>query len=157
VESTDNAYVNGNVVQITPQVEGTVVAISADDTQFVKAGEVLVRLDRADAEVALQQAEGQLAKTVREVRNLYATSAQQQANVDIRESDLAKANEDLARRERLAASGAVSKEETQHARDAVKSAQAAVTAAQQQFAATRALVDHTTVAQHPDVKRAAAS
>jgi len=66
-ESTDNAYVQGNLVQITPQVGGTVVAIGADDTDFVKAGQPLVRLDPIDAQVALDQAEAQLAQTVREV------------------------------------------------------------------------------------------
>jgi membrane fusion protein (multidrug efflux system) len=155
--STDNAYVGGNVVQITPQVGGTVVSIGADDTQFVKAGQPLVQLDRADAEVALQQAESQLAKAVRDVRHLFAGSAQQRANVEQRQSDLAKANEDLARRERLASSGAISGEEVQHARDNVKSAKAGLVAAQQQLAATYALVEGTTVQQHPDVQRAAAT
>src|SRR5690349_10466216 len=72
-QSTDDAYVGGNVVEITPQISGTVVAIGADDTQFVKAGETLVRLDEADARVALDQAEAQLARTVRDVRTLLAT------------------------------------------------------------------------------------
>src|SRR5437660_1113522 len=70
-ESTDNAYVQGNVVQITPQVGGTVTAINADDTDFVKAGQLLVRLDPSDARVALDQAEAQLGQTVREVRTLF--------------------------------------------------------------------------------------
>src|SRR4051812_24440396 len=46
-ESTDNAYVQANVVQITAQVGGTVTAIRADDTDFVKAGQSLVKLDPA--------------------------------------------------------------------------------------------------------------
>jgi membrane fusion protein, multidrug efflux system len=156
IQSTDDAYVGGNVVQITPQTAGTVVAIGADDTNFVKAGQTLVQLDRADATVALEQADAQLAKTVREVRNLFATSAQLRATVDMRQSDLARANEDLARRERLTASGAISNEEAQHARDAVKSAQAALAAAQQGLAADRARVDRTTLENHPDVRSAAA-
>src|SRR4029079_18244467 len=102
-QSTDDAYVNGNVVQITPQISGTVVAIGADDTQFVKAGQTLVRLDEADSKVALDQAEAQLAKTVREVRSLFATTAQLRAAVTQRQSDVTKVEEDLARRERLAA------------------------------------------------------
>jgi membrane fusion protein (multidrug efflux system) len=155
--STDNAYVGGNVVQITAQVGGTVIAIGADDTQFVKAGYTLVQLDKADVEVALQQAESQLAKAVRDVRNLFAASAQQQANVEMRQADFARAAEDLARRQRLASSGAISGEEVQHAQDALKSARAALMAAQQQLAATRALVDRTTVDKHPDVQRAAAA
>ncbi|NPT57627.1 biotin/lipoyl-binding protein, partial [Paraburkholderia sp. 5N] len=75
-EATDDAYVNGNVVQITPQVTGTVIAVNADDTQTVKAGDPLVMLDPADARVALQQAEANLAQTVRQVRGLFANDNQ---------------------------------------------------------------------------------
>src|SRR6202521_1543691 len=105
-QTTDDAYVGGNVVQITPQISGTVIGIGADDTQFVKAGQALVRLDQADAKVALEQAEAQLARTVRDVRNLYATSAQLQADVRVHDTDLAAAQSDLARRRQLRASGA---------------------------------------------------
>jgi membrane fusion protein, multidrug efflux system len=156
-QSTDDAYVNGNVVQITPQISGTVVSIGADDTQFVKAGQQLVRLDQADAKVALDQAEAQLAKTVREVRNLFATTAQLQASVEVRQTDLVTAQSDLERRAQLGKSGAVSGEELQHARDAVKAAQSALSAAQQQLVANRARVDHTTLEDHPDVRNAAAA
>jgi membrane fusion protein, multidrug efflux system len=120
-ESTDNAYVQGNVVQLTPQVGGTVLAINADDTDFVKAGQPLVRLDTADARVALDQAEAQLAQTVREVRILFANNATLQAQIALREadqaraeSDLARAQDDLARRAPLVATGAVGKEEFNH-------------------------------------------
>ena len=156
-QSTDDAYVNGNVVQITPQISGTVVSIAADDTQFVKAGQPLVRLDQADAKVALDQTEAQLAKTVREVRNLFATTAQLQAAVQLRQTDLSQAQADLARRVQLGKSGAVSGEELQHARDAVKGAESALLAAQQQLAANRARIDRTTLEDHPDVRNAAAA
>src|SRR5215471_16828199 len=99
-QSTDDAYVGGNVVQITPQISGTVVAIGADDTQFVKAGQPLVRLDPADAHVALDQAEAQLARTVRDVRNLFATSSQLAAAAQMRRTELNAAQSDLARRQR---------------------------------------------------------
>ena len=156
-QSTDDAYVNGNVVQITPQISGTVVAIGADDTQFVKAGQPLVRLDESDAKVALDQAEAELARTVRDVRNLFATSSQLQATVQVRESDLAAAQSDLTRRLQLGSSGAVSGEELQHARDTVKAAQANLLATQQQLAANKARVDGTTLADHPEVRDAAAA
>src|SRR3989475_2610968 len=156
LQLTDDAYVNGNVVQITPQISGTVVAIGANDTQFVQAGQTLVQLDQADAKVALDQAEAQLAKTVREVRSLFATTAQLQAIAAMRQSDLAKSGEDLLRRERLASSGAISGEELQHARDAANSARAAVLAAQRELEANRARIDRTTVDNHPDVRNAAA-
>ncbi len=157
VQSTDDAYVNGNIVQITPQISGTVVAINADDTQLVKAGQPLVQLDRADASVALEQAEAQLARSVREVRNLFATTAQLEANVALRQTDVTRAADDLARREKLVAAGAVSREELQHARDAFNSARAALVAAQQELAANRARIDRTTIEKHPDVRNAAAN
>jgi membrane fusion protein (multidrug efflux system) len=156
-QTTDDAYVNGNIVQITPQISGTVVSIGADDTQFVKAGQPLVQLDQADAKVALDEAEAQLAKTVREVRNLFATTAQLEAAVAVRQTDLAAAQQDLARRQRLGDSGAVSGEELQHARDAVKAAQSSLLSAQQQLAANRARIDNTTLNDHPDVRAASAA
>ncbi len=156
-QSTDDAYVNGNIVQITPQITGTVVSIGADDTQFVKAGQALVRLDPADARVTLDQSEAQLAKTVREVRNLFATSGQLRAAVEARRSDLAMAQKDLARRERLGSSGAISTEELQHARDTVRSTEAALMAAEQQLAGNQARVDGTTLENHPDVRNASAA
>jgi len=156
-QETDDAYVNGNVVQITPQISGTVVSIGADDTQFVKAGQPLVRLDQADAKVALDQAEAQLAKTVREVRTMFATSGQLRASVAVRQSDLAMAQKDLARRERLGNSGAISSEELQHARDTVRGAEAALMSAQQQLNANQARVDGTTLENHPDVRNASAA
>ncbi|MFM0044237.1 EmrA/EmrK family multidrug efflux transporter periplasmic adaptor subunit [Paraburkholderia sediminicola] len=155
-EDTDDAYVNGNVVQITPQVTGTVVAVNADDTQTVKAGDPVVVLDPADARVALEQAEANLAQTVRQVRGLFADDNQYQAQVAQRQSDLSRAQDDLKRRLTVAQTGAVSLEEISHARDAVKSAQASVDAAQQQLASNRALTANTTIADHPNVQAAAA-
>ena len=155
-QSTDDAYVSGNIVQITPQIVGTVVGIGVDDTQFVQAGTPLVRLDQADAKVALDQAEAELAKTVREVRTLYATSSQLQAMVEQRRSDLAMTREDLVRRERLGTSGAISGEELQHARDLARSAAAALLSAEQQLRAGRARIDGTDIEDHPDVRNAAA-
>ena len=155
-QSTDDAYVNGNVVQITSQVPGTVIAVAADDTDFVKAGTPLVELDTADAKVALEQAESNLAKTQRQVRNLYATSAQLAATVRQRDAERARAEDDLHRRERLAASGFISKEALQHDRTSLSVADAASSAARQQLAAQQALVDNTTIDSHPDVRAAAA-
>ncbi|TFW01433.1 HlyD family efflux transporter periplasmic adaptor subunit [Oxalobacteraceae bacterium OM1] len=154
-EDTDNAYVQGNVVQVTPQIAGTVTKIYADDTNVVKAGQPLVSLDTADADVALAQAEAQLAQTVREVRTLYASQAQSSANVAAREAELARAKDDLARRKALSGSGAVSNEEIRHAESAVTAAEATLTASKEQLASGKALTEGTTVANHPNVQRAA--
>jgi membrane fusion protein, multidrug efflux system len=155
-ETTDDAYVGGNLVQITPQVPGMVVAIHADDTNYVNAGQPLVSLDKADARVLVDQAEAQLAKTVRSVRNLRETSGEGEANVAVRRSELKKAQQDLARRRAVESSGAVSGEELQHAIDAVNGARAALDAAEKQLQAQRAMVDRTDVQDHPDVRAAAA-
>ncbi|MGZ2747480.1 efflux RND transporter periplasmic adaptor subunit [Burkholderia stagnalis] len=153
---TDDAYVNGNVVQITPQVSGTVIAVNADNTQIVKTGEPLVQIDPADAKIALQQAEANLGQTVRKVHGLYVDDDKYRANIAERQSDLAKAQDDLRRRVSTGMTGAVSDEEISHARDAVKAAQAALDAARQQLGANRAMTANTSVDTHPDVMASAA-
>jgi membrane fusion protein (multidrug efflux system) len=155
-ESTDDAYVAGNVVQVTPQIGGTVVAIHADDTERVEAGKPLVELDQSDAKVALTQAEAQLAQTVREVRTLFANNGALKANVALRTADVQRARADLARRQELAGTGAVSTEDIAHARTALQGAESALAAAREQLAANRVLTDRTSVEQHPNVRRAAA-
>jgi membrane fusion protein, multidrug efflux system len=153
---TDDAYVNGNVVQITPQVTGTVIAVNADNTQIVNKGEPVVQIDPADAKIALQQTEADLGQTVRKVHGLYADDDRYRADIAERQSDLSKAQDDLKRRLSTGMTGAVSDEEISHARDAVRSAQAALAAAQQQLGANRALTANTSVEKHPDVMASAA-
>ena len=154
-QSTDDAYVSGNLVQLTPQVSGTVVAVNADDTQIVKQGDPVVTLDGADARVALLNAEATLGRTVRQVSGLYVNNDFYAANIAQRESDLARANDDLKRREAVAGTGAVSGEDISHAQDSVRSAEASLEAARQQAEANHALTDRTTIGQHPDVQAAA--
>ena len=168
-ESTDNAYVQGNVIQITPQIGGTVMAIMADDTDFVKAGQPLVKLDPADVRVALEQAEANLGQAVRQVRTLYANNGQFTAQIALRQADVSKAqndinraNDDLNRRLSLTGNGAVSKEELDHARavvdtakTAMAAAQAGVAAAREQLASNQSLTEGTSVEQHPQVLAAA--
>ena len=169
-QTTDNAYVAGNVVQITPQVGGTVLSIGADDTDYVRAGQVLVQLDPADYLVQLAQAESQLAQTARQTRTLYANNAPLAAQVAQREADLqrlkadaAKARDDVERRRPLTATGAVGKEEFEHAQavftaasNAVSAADAAVRAAKAQLAAAEAQTQGSTAEDFPAVMAAAA-
>ena len=169
-QTTDNAYVAGNVVQITPQVGGTVISIGADDTDYVKAGQVLVQLDPADYLVQLAQAESQLAQNARQTKTLYANNAPLAAQVAQREADLmrlkadaAKARDDVERRRPLTATGAVGKEEFDHAKsladsasNAVVAAEAAVKAAKAQLTAAEAQTKGTTAEDFPAVMAAAA-
>jgi membrane fusion protein (multidrug efflux system) len=155
-ESTDDAYVNGNVVQITPQIAGTVISIGADDGDLVRQGDVLVRFDRADADVALAQAQANLANTVRRVRGLYSNASGARAEVAMYQTALDKALADYNRRRDLAKSGAISAEEFAHAQDQLNSTQNSLITAQQEYETRKVLVDDTVVASHPDVRAAAA-
>jgi membrane fusion protein (multidrug efflux system) len=155
-ESTDDAYVNGNVVEITPLVTGTVVSIGADDGDLVHEGQVLVNFDPNDAEVGLQSAQAKLARTVRQVRGLYSNVDGMKAQVNAQQAEVQKAQDNYNRRKNLAAGGAISQEELSHARDDLTSAQNALANAKQQLKTTSALVDDTVVSSHPDVMSAAA-
>lgn len=155
-EDTDDAYVQGNVVAITPQTVGTVVSIGADDGMKVDAGQVLVQLDPNDARVAYEQAVANLATTVRQVRGLYSAVEAGQADIASRRVAVEKASADVKRREGLVATGAVSAEELAHARDELAAARAAMSVSNENLARNRALVDATTVIDQPQVKVAAA-
>ena len=155
-EDTDDAYVQGNQVQITPLVPGTVVSIGAEDGMRVERGQLLVQLDPADTQVALQQAEANLARTVRQVRGLYRSVEASQADLNARQVALDRVRQDFARRKDLAASGAISNEELAHARDELAAAEAALSGSREKFETSRALVDDTVVATQPDVQSAAA-
>jgi membrane fusion protein, multidrug efflux system len=154
-ESTDDAYVAGDLITVMPQVSGTVISIAADETDFVVAGQELVRLDDSDAAIALREAESQLARTVRQVHTVFANRDQLEAVVAQRRSDLNKAQQDFDRRKDLTGSGAVSAEEMAHVRDALNGARDALTAAQKNLSASIALVGQTDVANNPDVQAAA--
>jgi membrane fusion protein (multidrug efflux system) len=169
-EHTDDAYVNAHVVQVTPLVTGTVRAVKVRDTDRVNAGDLLVELDAADARVALDAAESELARTVREVHNVYATNATLDADVAVKRAALLqaraevdRARDDLATRAALVATGAVGKEELRHADAHLKvteataaAADAAVRAAVERLAANKTLTDGVPIAEHPAVQRASA-
>jgi membrane fusion protein (multidrug efflux system) len=156
-EKTDNAYVGGNQVAISAQVPGIVVAILADDTQRVEAGQVLVKLDNTDADVRLQQTSSALAQAVRQVRQQTESATSADAQVAKARVDLKKAQADLARRAPLVAAQAEAPETVQHLRDAVDQAQASLDAAQAQAAASHAAIEGTRIATNPAVEQARAN
>jgi membrane fusion protein (multidrug efflux system) len=154
-QSTDDAYVAGNVIQVTPLTSGTVVAIDADDTDYVKAGQRLVQLDDTDAKVALAQAEAELAQAVRQVRSLFTNNDALRAKIAFQETSVAQAMANLKRRNGLTKSGAVSFEEMNHSEDAVKAAQSELIAAKEALAGNIAYTENTTIPNHPNVLNAA--
>ena len=155
--STDDAYVDGNLVRLTPQVAGTVIAINTDETQFVRRGQVLVQLDPRDTEVALAQAKATLAQTVRDVAQLFAEEQRDEALVQTQQVQLAQANQDVERDHPLIAVHGVAQETLQHEENTVRSARAALQQAQATLATTRAAIVGTTPATHPRVLQAEAA
>jgi membrane fusion protein (multidrug efflux system) len=153
-EKTDDAYVNGNKVVISAQIAGTVIAVLADDTQLVKAGQVLVKLDPIDAQTALSRAASALAQTVRQVRQQKATAGQYDSEIVTRKLELARAGVDLAKREPLIADHAIAGEEVRHAQESVQLARAALIQAERQSLSAHALVDGTPVESNPTVLQA---
>ncbi|EJM17010.1 multidrug resistance efflux pump [Pseudomonas sp. GM18] len=156
-ESTDDAYVDGNVVQVTSQVSGTVTAIGADNTDHVDTNSPLVTLNAVDAEIQYERATSNLARAVRQARTQYYQVQQLQAEVDQRQNDVRKAQEDVRRRNQLAASGAVSREEISHTADILKNAIAGLEGTKHALAVRLAMVDDTTLRTHPDVLVAASN
>ncbi len=155
-ENTDDAYVAGNQVQIMSQVSGSVTKVWADNTDFVKQGDVLVTLDKTDAEQAFDKAQTVLASSVRQTRQLMINNKQYQANIELKKTALAQAQSDLNRRVPLGSANLIGREELQHARDAVASAQAQLDVAIQQYNANQAMILGSKLEDQPNVKQAAA-
>ena len=156
-ESTDDAYVQANLVYVNAQVGGTVTSLGADDNQPVRAGQTLVTLDHSDATVALADASAQLGLAVRQVREQQGAVDEGQAVLAQRRTDLTRASDDLARRLQLAGTDSIATEDLQHAKQTVTAAQDALTVAEKTLATTRAPIAGVTLRQNPSVLRARAA
>ena len=154
---TDDAYVNGNLVQLMSQIPGTVVAIYTDDTQLVNQGQIIATLDPADMEIALQHAGAVLAETVRQVRQYFENAERAQASLILRNADLMKAQLDLKRRTGLIGESAVSREEFRHYQTAATVAQARYHFSLRNLRSAQALVENAHLYTHPLVERAKAN
>lgn len=153
-EETDNAYVAGNLVQVTSQVSGSVTKIHADNTNLVLQGDILVTLDDTDATQAFERAKTELASTVRQTNQLIINNKQLQANIALQRIAVEQAKKDLVRLEGLGKSGAVAREQLDHGRDLVKSTQAQLDVALQQYNANYAMVLNTPLEQQPAILQA---
>ena len=156
-QSTDDAYVDGDLVQITSEVPGTVISLTADDTQGVRREQTLLALDPADAQIAMSNADARLAGAVREVRTRFATAEQLRAQIAERKIELKRAQDDYGRRSNLLQDGAVSSEELSHTQDTIAQIRASLIEAREQLKATTVQIDGTTVETHPQVLAAEAA
>lgn len=156
-EYTDDAYVQGNIVQLMSEVPGTIVSIATDDTFLVKQNQVLVTLGHNELLQAYDRAAASLASTVRQTAELYQNVGELRATLALNQADLLKAQQDLARRQGLVAAQAISNEEFQHAKTAVATAAAQVTLTQHQLDTAITLVNNTTLYHYPAVETAKAN
>ena len=150
-ESTDDAYVAGNLVRVSPQVSGSVREILADNTQAVSTGQVLVRLDSTDAALALERARSDLADAVRQTRSLMSESDRLASVVELRKKELEKAKGDWARRINRKTAMSVSEEELSHARDNLEIARKALEVAEHSLRVNHMLLQDKPLREQPQV------
>lgn len=153
-EETENAYVNGNIINVTSEIRGMVTAVYAEDTKAVKEGDILIKLNPQDAEISLNKAKAMLGTTVRGLREQYANVNQFKALKKQQQIALEKAETDYNRRVPLAAKGIISKEELAHAKVAVLSAKAALEVTKEQELTANANIAGVTIVNHPSVMQA---
>ena len=169
VVTTDNAYVRGNVVVVTPQAAGTVISIHAEETARVEAGQILIRLDTTDSSNQLRRQSARLARVIREASAMYpeaerlrSTITTQESAVERAKTELVHAEAKLRRREALIAGGMVAQEQLQEAKAEFDRARSALTSAQSSEKTARdgldvqlALTSGVTIQQHPLIEEAA--
>jgi membrane fusion protein (multidrug efflux system) len=155
--TTDNAYVGASVAQINSQVSGPILRVAVDDARMVRKGDVLVEIDPADAKLALIRAEADYRHTLQRVSQYYAQRSAAAATVMARQSDVSRTTEDYARRQNLASSGAISREQLSTARTAADAASANLAAAREQLQSQSELVHGFDVQNHPETLLARAA
>lgn len=154
-EYTDDAYVSGVQVPIIAQTNGNVTQINYENTDLVKAGDVLVILDKTNAQLSYEQAKHELANAVRQTQERYINNDEYKAEIRKNEISLSQAQKDYQRRATLGQKGTISKEDLQHAKEAVQLAQAALDISIQQYNANQALLRNTPLKNQPAIQQAA--
>jgi membrane fusion protein, multidrug efflux system len=154
--TTDNAFVSGNIIPVQADATGVVAQVLAEETQMVKKGDVLVRLDAQRARAALGQAEAELARAVRNVGALFASRRQSCQKIAARVAIRERTRHDLTRYRQASASGAASRQMLQNTEDQLAAQDADVREARAEFQALQARVGGLTPMNHPDVEAAKA-
>ena len=156
-ESTDDAYVSGNIVVVTSRENATLMALHADNTQSVRRGQLLMEMDPSVVNVNVASAEANLARTIRNVKGEFSHAESSGAQAAQAAVALALAQTDYQRRLAASTDGAVSAEELAHARDNVRSSEAALTAARGGHDQTLSQIEGVDIANNPDVLAAEAT
>ncbi len=155
--TTDNAYVGASVAQINSQVSGPIAKVTVDDTKQVHKGDVLVVVDDSDAKLALARAQADYQHTLQRVSQYYSQRSAAAATVQARVSDVMRTSGDYMRRQNLAESGAISREQLANARSAAEAAEANLAAARESLQAQSEMVKGVSIADHPETVAARAA
>jgi membrane fusion protein, multidrug efflux system len=153
-EYTNDAYVSGNLVFVTPQVSGIVTSIYIDDSQRVDQGHLLIELDKTMFQIALEKSKAHLADEIRSVAQLFQQTKQALAMVEVAKAQLKTAAQDFERRTFLIDSGGVSAENFDHAQNKLRAAIFTLAAAEANHSSLLVQVDKTSIERHPRVKKA---
>lgn len=151
---TNDAYVGGNIVVVTPRISGTVISISADDTDFVEQGRILLELDKTDALIALEKTIANLGQSVRQVTALVETTKQIKSLIGLKKAAFIQAAQDYERRNALVGAMAVSLEDFEHSVADLNSSFADLISTEHYYLSLVAQTGNTTIAEHPLVEEA---
>lgn len=154
-ETTDNAYVTGNLVEVNAQIGGTVVWIGPEENQVVEQGQAILRLDDGDARALLELRKHQLALAVREVLTLRAEVDRLGAEQRLRAVTHERARDEFRRRQQLFPQNMVSKEELDSARTREAETRVALETAHLALARARVRAGTQALSDHPEVMAAA--
>lgn len=154
-ESTDDAFINGHVISVSPKIPGKILAVHVRDNQFVKKGDPLFEIDARDAEAALaakkaavevarareQNAVMAVEQAAAHVQTLQAGYAAAEANAAAAAADATKQRSDLKRNKELIAGGAISKQDFEHSTIDTTAAEATLDSKKKQLEAARAYAE----------------
>ncbi len=149
---TDDAYVDGNNVVLTPQVPGIVESFSVLDADLVPQGRILVELDKTDGSIALDRAVAELGNAVRDVMQMFEMAKQLAATIEVKKAEFIKSAQDYEHRKNLIDEGGVSLEDLEHAQAALAASYADLIATEHAYIGAVAQVENTTVETHPLVE-----
>ena len=151
---TQDAYVHGNQVMLTPQVESGVEAIFAEETDLVEKGQLVVQLDTSNHLLALNFLKDRLGNTVRRISGYFFEVEAKHAELALVCANLRQAELDLRHREGLAQSGAISIEEFEQYQTNVIVMEAKVEVIKSELELAQAKITGVTVQTHPEVLEA---
>lgn len=154
---TNDAYITGNLAPLKAQTSGTVVDVRVDNTQYVHQGDVLVRLDGLQAQIALERAEANLADSVRQIETAFSQADMLRQKLAAKEAILNRSQRDLVRYRSVADDGAVSAQQIENSEFQVRELEADVRQIRAELGGAEALIRNTSPADNPKVLQAVAA